>query len=214
MVKSNEPITILIPTYNRRPMLMQTIACMMKQTYEHFSFLIYDDGSTDDTKEAIHALVGVGYPISYVQNNINNGVAHARNRLLDLCTTKIAAWQDSDDFSHPRRLEIQLSHMHDYEMVYTAFSRMGLGYVTENSQPIQADNFANASGMFHVDRSIRFNTDLMIAEDNDWRPRMENIYTSIYLKDVLYTVRFHKDRLGVKYRGTRKRNLKEEAKSE
>ena len=212
MIKPNEQITVLIPTYNRRSMLMQAVQSIMDQTYKHFTMLIYDDGSTDDTEFAVKTLIESNYPIKYVHCTKNNGISFVRNRLLDLCETRIAAWQDSDDISHPLRLEMQANHMKDYELVYTAFTRMERNNTMQNDDLQIANNFANASAMFLVDRSIRFDLGLVIAEDNNWRARMKKIYTTFYMPEALYSVRFHQDRLGVKYRGTRKRNLAEEAK--
>lgn len=208
----DETVTILLPTYNRASMLMQAIESIINQTYTKWKMIIYDDGSTDNTRQMVASVLDLGFPISYIISEENSGISFARNRLLDLCETRIACWQDSDDVSHPMRLERQMQFIKDYEMVYTAFIRMERNPAFQNYKIPTAHNFANASCMFKVDRSIRFNLDMMIAEDNDWRHRMKKIYTTHYMKEALYYVRFHQDRLGVKYRHTRKRNLKEEAK--
>ena len=49
--------TICIPTYNREKTLMRTLWSIEKQKYRDFEVLIIDDGSIDNTKEAVDAFL-------------------------------------------------------------------------------------------------------------------------------------------------------------
>ena len=46
-------ISILMPTYNRAHMINDAVKSVLKQTYEDFELIIYDDGSTDKTEDII-----------------------------------------------------------------------------------------------------------------------------------------------------------------
>ena len=45
--------SIVIPSYNRAPLIKRTIESVLIQTYIDFELIVVDDGSTDLTKEVI-----------------------------------------------------------------------------------------------------------------------------------------------------------------
>ena len=46
-----EKISVLIPTYNRAKYIKDCINSIINQTYKNLDIIIYDDGSTDNTKD-------------------------------------------------------------------------------------------------------------------------------------------------------------------
>ena len=56
-MKSSESINtrvgVVIPVYNRRTVLLETLACVVKQTHLPAQLVIVDDGSTDGTADAV-----------------------------------------------------------------------------------------------------------------------------------------------------------------
>ena len=46
-------ISIVIPTYNRVQLLIETIDSILSQTYSNFELIIVSDGATDNTKYKI-----------------------------------------------------------------------------------------------------------------------------------------------------------------
>ena len=59
--------SVLIPTYNRRSFLMQTLASLDSQSikHHHFEVVVAVDGSTDDTVEALERFKAT-YPLRWV----------------------------------------------------------------------------------------------------------------------------------------------------
>ena len=95
----NKTITVLIPTYNRRYFIIESLRSIFEQTYKKIKVLIYDDGSIDNTEQIVKSTFATKQ-IKYIYSPINKGVSYARNQLLDMCKTDIACWQDSDDVSN------------------------------------------------------------------------------------------------------------------
>lgn len=96
--------TVLTPTYNRAGTLHRVYESLSRQTYRDFEWVIVDDGSTDNTHEAVlDWQQRAAFPIRYVwQNNqhkktaFNRGVREARGELV------VAL--DSDDEMPPEAL--------------------------------------------------------------------------------------------------------------
>jgi len=97
-------VSVIIPTYNRADVICKTIDDVFSQTYKNIELIVVDDGSTDDTQAVLHAygsLIKV-----FIQANA--GPAAARNRGIEVSQGDIIAFQDSDDFWVPTKLERQV----------------------------------------------------------------------------------------------------------
>lgn len=190
----SEQITVLMPTYNREKYVAQAIKSILEQTYSNLILQIYDDGSTDKTIDIIKSFEDSRIKLKI--GDKNKGVSFARNQLLDLCETKYAAWQDSDDISNIHRLEYQFKEIEKgFDIVFTRFSKL-VSTTKNNELPIQYDKTGvNASALFIVDKNIRFDETLEIGEDSDWVGKMNRIYKNIAVNYILYYIRFHNDRL-------------------
>jgi glycosyltransferase involved in cell wall biosynthesis len=70
-------VSVVIPTHNRRDLLLRTIDCALAQEVIDFEVLVVDDGSTDGTAEAIRLLND--RRIHVLRNERSVGVAAARN---------------------------------------------------------------------------------------------------------------------------------------
>lgn len=71
-VQSWQPkVSIIIPTYNRASYLPHALESALGQTYPNIETIVVNDGSTDDTEEALHSYRG---HIRYVKQT-NQGCA-------------------------------------------------------------------------------------------------------------------------------------------
>jgi len=78
---SDKPlVSVIIPTFNRKEMLVDVISSVITQNYPAVEIVICDDGSNDGTKEMITAMQGK-YPIKYVNTQTPDeyNLAYARN---------------------------------------------------------------------------------------------------------------------------------------
>ena len=102
-------ITVLMPVYNGEKYLRQSIESILVQTFTDFEFLIFNDGSTDASREII---LSYDDPRIILLNNDDNvGLSKSLNRGIDRARGKYIARQDADDLSHPDRLKIQYEYM-------------------------------------------------------------------------------------------------------
>lgn len=91
-------VTVYTPTYNRAFCLHQVYESLLKQDSKDFSWLIIDDGSTDNTKELVEQWLEQNkFEIRYIYKT-NGGMLSAHNSAHALLDTEICVCIDSDDF--------------------------------------------------------------------------------------------------------------------
>ena len=98
-------ISILMAVYNGMPYLPEAVRSIRAQTFEDWTFVIIDDGSSDGTADYLD---GLDDPRIRVTHQENQGLGAALNRGLELCDTEFLARMDSDDIAYPTRLQEQL----------------------------------------------------------------------------------------------------------
>lgn len=91
-------LTIFTPTYNRGYILSNLYNSLLAQTNKNFTWLIVDDGSTDNTKELVDKWVKEDkIKIEYIKQE-NQGKHIAHNTGVDNCKTELFFCVDSDDY--------------------------------------------------------------------------------------------------------------------
>ena len=53
--KQNFPVGVVLPTYNRAPVLLRCLRYLERQSWMDFEVVVVDDGSTDDTCARVEA---------------------------------------------------------------------------------------------------------------------------------------------------------------
>ena len=95
-------ISVVIPTFNRMPVLERALKSVLNQSYQASQIIIVDDGSSDGTCD----LISQNYPMVdyYFQNN--QGVSSARNLGIQQSKFPWIALLDSDDKWLPNKCSI------------------------------------------------------------------------------------------------------------
>jgi len=99
-------VSVVIPTHDRREMLMLTLRTVLWQQDVEFEVIVVDDGSTDGTSEA---LAGLGdRRVRSLRHETPLGVSEARNHGIDVAQGEWIAFLDDDDLWAPNKLKAQL----------------------------------------------------------------------------------------------------------
>jgi glycosyltransferase involved in cell wall biosynthesis len=100
-------VSVVIPTYNSRAYIEETISGVLQQTHSNLQVVVVDDGSTDGTPQLVSNLT-VDPRVSL--NEISHrGVSGARNAGLAMADGDFIAFLDHDDCWYPTKLERQLT---------------------------------------------------------------------------------------------------------
>lgn len=97
-------VSVLLPVFRNPRTVRRAIRSILQQTYGDLECLVVENGSDPETRAAVRALQDerlriLSLPEPGIVPAMNLGLAEARGEYL--------ARMDADDFSHPRRLELQ-----------------------------------------------------------------------------------------------------------
>jgi glycosyltransferase involved in cell wall biosynthesis len=94
--------SVIIPLYNKQAFIDDALQSIIKQRYQNFEIIVFDDGSTDNGPAQVSALKD---PRIQLIQQTNAGVSCARNRGIELATGELICFLDADDWYHPLYLE-------------------------------------------------------------------------------------------------------------
>ena len=159
----SELVSIIVPTYNVKKYISETVECVKKQTYKNWELIITDDCSTDGTFELLQQFAANDSRIHIYQNMKNSGAGVARNNSIKHSNGRYIAFLDSDDWWYPTKLEEQIRFMTQtgFEFTFTAFE--------------YADDKLNVVGVSHKPNKISKNR--MLCGNNIGTPGV--IYDTI-----------------------------------
>jgi glycosyltransferase involved in cell wall biosynthesis len=108
-------ISIIIPSFNRAPVIGETLDSVMAQTYENWECIIVDDGSTDNTSEMVAEYVNKDNRFQYYNRPSERpkGANACRNYGFELSKGEFVNWFDSDDLMHADFLLKKLNVLND-----------------------------------------------------------------------------------------------------
>lgn len=97
-VSDKPPISVVIPTHNRAPILAHTLSALLEQTYpaSQVEIIVVDDGSTDDTADRVRTIQAQALGrLRYLQQPAC-GAAAARNYGLRAARAELILLLDDD----------------------------------------------------------------------------------------------------------------------
>ena len=103
-------VSIILATYNRAHLILETLESIQNQTYRDWECLIIDDGATDDTQEVLAPILERDTRFQFLKrpNTYLKGLPGCRNFGLDLAKGAYILFFDDDDVVHPQNLELAL----------------------------------------------------------------------------------------------------------
>ena len=99
-------ISVIMPAFNAAAFIETALRSLLAQTWQNLEVLVVDDCSSDDTCARVAALASEDSRIRLLRQPRNLGAYAARNRGLREARGAFVANHDSDDWSHPQRLEL------------------------------------------------------------------------------------------------------------
>jgi glycosyltransferase involved in cell wall biosynthesis len=97
-------VSVIVPTYNRRPLLQLTMESLRAQDYENFEVFVCDDSSSDGTLEYLTALQKDWTKLKVFRNEKNLNFHGTLHRLFSMATGDFVGMQHDHDIYKPNFL--------------------------------------------------------------------------------------------------------------
>ncbi|MED1796605.1 glycosyltransferase family 2 protein [Brevibacillus nitrificans] len=116
-------VSVVITNYNRGDFVLECLNSILSQTYQKWEMIFIDDASTDDSVAIVYEWLQRNeaslrdHQVVIHQLPRNIGFAGAINMGFYLAKGEYIAVQDSDDYSHPLRLERQVTFLQEHPEV-------------------------------------------------------------------------------------------------
>ncbi len=219
MVKKEPLVSVIIPCYNVSAYVSRAIQSIINQTYTNIEVWIIDDASTDDTLDKIKLFNDAR--INLVLFKQNTQKIGAVNDVLKKVKGDFICFQDSDDWSEPKRIEKQLQqflNIQELGICFTGYNRSG--DKSDSPLPISLSNedlrdefidFGNKrNNHFHATccPSMMISKEVLnylpgydpyftgrVGEDIHWIYRILRKYQGLTVNEHLYNYTVRKDSL-------------------
>lgn len=190
-------ISVVIPTFDRARQVVVAVQSVLAQSLLPLEIIVVDDGSHDDTLDALRRL-----PVSVLSQS-NKGVSEARNEGVRAASGEWIAFLDSDDLWYPNKLQRQWAFHQEHPHLLISHTdetwvrngtevpknkhqkkwggwiypqALKLCFISPSTTLIQRDFFLACGG---------FDKDLKAAEDYDLWLRISSQHEVGYLDEAL-----------------------------
>ncbi len=103
-----DKVSLAMTAFNAERTIGHAIRSVINQTWRNLEFLIINDNSTDGTAAIIERYASIDDRIIPIHNPTNIGTYRSKNRALERAIGRWFTCHDSDDWSHPMKIERQV----------------------------------------------------------------------------------------------------------
>ncbi|MEV6298625.1 glycosyltransferase family A protein [Actinoplanes sp. NPDC051861] len=119
---TGERVSVVVTSFRPGPGLLTAIRSITAQSWPDLEIIVVDDASGADYDTVLAAAADLDPRVRVIRLDANGGTYAARNAGLAAARGEYVTFQDSDDWSHPRRIELQLRPLLDKPGVVASVS--------------------------------------------------------------------------------------------
>ncbi|MBZ0135242.1 MAG: glycosyltransferase [Planctomycetes bacterium] len=200
-------VSVIIPTYNRASEFHRSVDSVVAQTWRPLQLVLVNDGSTDNTSEAMTFIEpkvrDAGVEPLFI-NQPNGGCASARNTAVNRSTGAYFAFLDDDDEWLPTKIEKQVAEVQrtDADACCTQARKLVTrGEIIQPPDPANLIRGVNPGR--YMDRTLdahlitllvartmwevvgEFDTDLKTGSDTEWIARLSHYANFCAVPEIL-----------------------------
>ncbi|NBY46520.1 MAG: glycosyltransferase [Proteobacteria bacterium] len=113
-------VSVVMSSYNHARFIAQAIRSVLDQSFDDFEFIIFENGSTDNSLEIIKSFSDPR--IIFHTTKTNQGSSGGMNQAIECANGDYLALLNSDDYFLPGKLERQVKELDANESIGAAFS--------------------------------------------------------------------------------------------
>ena len=209
-VMKSPKVTVLMPVYNGEKYLRDAIESILKQDFIDFEFLIFNDGSTDDSEKIIRSYSDSR--IRLINNEKNIGLVNTLNKGLESALGEYIVRMDCDDVSLKNRLTVQVEFMDKNTNIGASGSyyyRLLNGKKAIMDFPLNQDELkcfmlficpiAHPTAIIRrcivIKEKLRYRSEYIHAEDYDFWSQLSEFSQLANVSEVLLNYRIHENQI-------------------
>ena len=206
-------VSIILPTYNGKRFLRESIESVINQTYKDWELIVVNDCSTDNTLQIIEEYAQKDNRIKYITNEINSKLPQSLNNGFKLAKGEYYTWTSDDNKYYPTAIEEMVQFLdtnNDVDLVSFnfnfineagSFQQVATEIMPTRSQiMLAAHNNVGACFMYRkeiAEKVGEYDTSMFCAEDYDYWCRVALVGKISYQDKVLYDYRNNSQSLTV-----------------
>lgn len=182
-------VSIVMSVFKPDASLVTSLRSLMSQSWPHLQVLVVDDCSPDDYQPLIAEAVAMDDRIELLRMPVNGGTYKIRNFAMAQARGEFIAFQDSDDWSHPERIERQLRPLLDDPSLMASLSRavrldsrlgqnkVGFSSIRQNASSLMFRREPVLAALCGYDEVRK-------AADSEFTSRLETVFGSSSILDL------------------------------
>ncbi|MDD3266922.1 MAG: glycosyltransferase [Burkholderiales bacterium] len=180
-ISDGDLVSIIMPSYCPGREIFTAIKSLINQTWTNIEILLIDDASPDSYNKIYEECINLDSRVKLIRLKENAGTYVARNSALLQAKGKYVTFLDFDDWSHPRRIELQVEFM----MQNSQFCAC-MGYGVRVNDDLTAYSFGKGydvecATLFFFDRNevinkVGFYDNVRKGADTEYILRLEKIF--------------------------------------
>lgn len=168
-------VSVLMSNYGVGETVRTAVAAVLNQSWRRLELIIVDDCSPGDEFEALRKLEDVDPRVKVHRTAANAGTYTARNLALAHASGEFVTCHDADDWSHPRKIETQVSHL-----IRTGATG-NLSRLARTSEDLFFERFSvSGKYVYPNTSSLMFRREPVISRMGAWDPVRTGADTEFY----------------------------------
>lgn len=192
-----ELVSVIMPIFNAEKNIDAAIHGLLNQTWKNIEIIAVDDVSTDGTFQKLVEWSEKDPRVIPVKRKKNGGAYAARNEGLKLAKGDFITTHDSDDWSHPQKIQIQVQNLQSNPrrigvLTYWIRCRNNLEFTQNWRLNSELIHWSHSSFLFrsHVLDIVGGWDPVMIGGDTEFIWRIERTFGAWSVKKIHKNVPF------------------------
>ncbi|MCC5824629.1 glycosyltransferase [Alkalimonas sp.] len=184
-------VSVIIPCFNAAQTIATALRSLQAQSWQALEILVVDDASSDESAAVVEQFAASDSRIRLLRQPENQGAYAARNAGLAKARGRFITTHDSDDWSHPQKIEHQVRALEANPKAMASLShwvRTLPELVFERWRPEPGWIYRNTSSLLfrrRVFKTIGFWDRVSVNADTEYLERIQAAFGSRALVDVL-----------------------------